>query len=117
MSLSPLDDYPIHQFAEPMRYVGTSDRNFYDRYYFIGYEKTGELFFIAGLGVYPNLGVTDAFLCVMHEGQYRVVRASQELGCRPAGPSVGPFSVEVVEALQAPPRPRSSPTSGASPTT
>ncbi len=32
--LSPLDDYPIHQISEPMRFVGTSDRNFYDRYYF-----------------------------------------------------------------------------------
>ena len=32
--LSPLDDYPIHQIAEPIRHVGTSDRNFYDRYYF-----------------------------------------------------------------------------------
>ena len=32
--LSPLDDYPVHQISEPMRFVGTSDRNFYDRYYF-----------------------------------------------------------------------------------
>jgi hypothetical protein len=32
--LTPLDDYPIHQVAEVMRHVGTSDRNFYDRYYF-----------------------------------------------------------------------------------
>ena len=32
--LSPLDDYPVHQISEPMRHVGTSDRNFYDRYYF-----------------------------------------------------------------------------------
>src|ERR1035438_2123803 len=30
--LSPLDDYPVHQISEPMRHVGTSDRNFYDRY-------------------------------------------------------------------------------------
>ncbi len=30
--LSPLDDYPIHQIAEPVRRVGTSDRNFFDRY-------------------------------------------------------------------------------------
>ena len=28
--LTNLDEYPIHQFAEPMRYVATSDRNFYD---------------------------------------------------------------------------------------
>jgi hypothetical protein len=99
--LTNLDEYPIHQFAEPMRYVATSDRNFYDRYYFMGFEKTGQAMFIAGLGVYPNLGVIDAFLAVMHEGQYRVVRASQELELSDRlKPSVGPLSVEVVEALR-----------------
>ena len=99
--LTNLDDYPIHQFAEPMRYVASSDRNFYDRYYFMGFEKTGEAMFIAGLGVYPNLGVTDAFLAIMHKGQYRVVRASQELELSDRlKPSVGPISVDVVEALK-----------------
>jgi hypothetical protein len=99
--LTNLDDYPIHQFAEPMRYAGTSDRNFYDRYYFMGFEIGGEAMFIAGLGVYPNLGVTDAFLAVMHEGMYRVVRASQELELSDRlKPAVGPISVDVVEALK-----------------
>ena len=32
--LSNLDDFPVHQVAEPMRHAATSDRNFYDRYYF-----------------------------------------------------------------------------------
>ena len=99
--LSNLDEYPIHQFAEPMRYVATSDRNFYDRYYFMGFEKTGQAMFITGLGVYPNLGVTDAFLAVMHDGHYRVLRASQELELTDRlRPSVGPISVDVVEALR-----------------
>ena len=99
--LTNLDDYPIHQFAEPMRYVGTSDRNFYDRYYFMGFETGGEAMFIAGLGVYPNLGVIDAFLAIMVDGQYRVVRASQELELADRlKPSVGPLSVDVVEALK-----------------
>ena len=99
--LTNLDDYPIHQFAEPMRFVATSDRNFYDRYYFMGFEKTGKAMFIAGLGVYPNLGVIDAFLLVMHEGQHRVIRSSQELELSDRlQPAVGPLSVEVVEALK-----------------
>ena len=50
--LSPLDDYPVHQIAEPMRFVATSDRNFYDRYLF---NCSDELFVTAGLGQYPNL--------------------------------------------------------------
>jgi hypothetical protein len=61
--LSPLDDYPVHQISEPMRHVGTSDRNFYDRYYF-NIHGTGdvhgtdeELFCVIGVGQYPNLSV------------------------------------------------------------
>lgn len=63
MTLSPLDDYPVHQIPEVMRHVGTSDRNFYDRYYFNAFPLTGDTMLIVGLGQYPNLGVTDAFAC------------------------------------------------------
>lgn len=61
MTLSPLDDYPVHQIPEVMRHVGTSDRNFYDRHYFNAFPLTGDAMLIVGLGQYPNLGVTDAF--------------------------------------------------------
>ena len=99
--LSNLDDFPVHQVAEPMRHAATSDRNFYDRYYFNGFSTDGGCMFVAGLGVYPNLGVMDAFLLVMHEGQHRVVRASRELdGADRLHPTVGPLRVEVVEPLQ-----------------
>ncbi|HSY79529.1 MAG TPA: hypothetical protein VK884_07965, partial [Verrucomicrobiae bacterium] len=30
------DDYPIHQTPEPVQQVFTSDRNFYDRFFFNG---------------------------------------------------------------------------------
>src|SRR3954453_9836453 len=99
--LTTLEESPIHQSAEPMRYVATSDRNFYDRYYFMGFEKTGQAMFIAGLGVYPTLGVINACLLVRHEGHHRVIRASQELELADRlHPAVGPLSVEVVEALK-----------------
>lgn len=99
--ITNLDDYPIHQTPEPMRHVATSDRNFYDRYYFNGFDKSGTCMFVFGLGVYPNLGVMDAFLLVFHEGRHRVVRASRALdGADRLRPSVGPLSIEVVEPLQ-----------------
>ena len=99
--LSNLDDFPIHQTSEPMRHVATSDRNFYDRYYFNGFSHDGLCMFIGGLGVYPNLGVMDAFLLVMHDGQHRVVRASRALdGADRLHPAVGPLSVEVVDPLR-----------------
>ena len=103
--LSPLDDYPIHQVAEPIRQVGTSDRNFYDRYYFNCLPTDGgpggeDLFLIMGMGQYPNLGVADAFAVVVHEGIHRVVRASRALGLDRMDTSVGPFSVSVLEGLE-----------------
>ena len=65
--LSPLDDYPVHQIAEPIRHVATSDRNFYDRYYFNLHGCSDELFLVMGLGQYPNLGTTDAFAVVLRK--------------------------------------------------
>lgn len=98
--LTALDDYPIHQIADVARHVATSDRNFYDRYYFNGFSLAGDCMFVFGFGVYANLGVSDAFLLVLHEGQHRVVRASCELELVDRlAPSVGPLSVEVLEPL------------------
>src|SRR5215831_4671751 len=98
--LSPLDDYPVHQIAEPMRFVGTSDRNFYDRYYFQGHPRAGGLVLTAGLGAYPNRDVCDAFLAVAAAGTQRVVRASRQLGADRTDLSCGPFRVEVQEPLR-----------------
>jgi len=100
MTLSPLDDYPVHQVAQPIRYPATSDRNFYDRYYFNCHAGTDELMLIIGMGQYPNLGVTDAFALARHGDAHRVVRASRELGVDRMDTSVGPFRVEVIEGLR-----------------
>ncbi len=100
MTLSPLDDYPVHQAAQLMRHPATSDRNFYDRYYFNCHAGTDELMLLIGLGQYPNLGVTDAFALARHGGTHRVVRASRELGADRMDTSVGPFRVEVIEGLR-----------------
>jgi hypothetical protein len=98
--LSPLDDLPIHQVPEPVRQVGTSDRNFYDRYYFNCHPCGEELFLITGMGQYPNLGVTDCFALVIHDGVHQVVRASRPLGLDRADTSIGPFRVEVIAGLR-----------------
>jgi hypothetical protein len=98
--LSPLDDLPIHQVAEPISRVGTSDRNFYDRYYFNCHPCSDELFLILGMGQYPNLGTADAYALVVHDGVHRVVRASRELGPNRLDTGVGPFRIEVIEGLK-----------------
>ena len=97
--LSSWDDYPVHQVAETIRHAGTSDRNFYDRYYFNLHGSTDELFMVMGMGQYPNLGTQDSFACVRRGDKHRVVRASKRLDDR-MDTSVGPFRVEIIEPLQ-----------------
>ena len=97
----PLDEYPLHQVALSMAHVATSDRNAYDRCYFNAHGRAGDPFLVTGLGVYPNLGVVDAFATVRTGDRQVSVRASGALeGCDRLAPAVGPFRVEVVEPLQ-----------------
>ena len=97
--LSKMDDYPLHQITDVMRHTQTSDRNFYDRYYFNLINPEEELFVVFGLGQYPNLGTQDAFILVRHKDKHHVLRASCELGDR-SDISCGPLRVEVIEGLQ-----------------
>jgi hypothetical protein len=97
--LSAADDLPLHQIAEPIRHAGTSDRNFYDRYYFNLHASSDELFCVLGIGQYPNLGTQDAFVAIRRGDRHHVVRASRELVDR-MDSSVGPIRVEVLEGLK-----------------
>lgn len=100
MTISPLDEWPIHQVAMSMRHVGTSDRNFYDRSYFNAHDGTGDVFCVFGMGQYPNLGVQDAFWLVADASTHRVVRSSRALTDDRMDTTCGPLRVEVVEPLK-----------------
>ncbi len=100
MSLSPMDEFMAHQTCETFDHVFTSDRNFYDRYYFNLHPSSDELFLIMGMGQYPNLGTMDAFVSVSHGDHLYVVRASRELGSNRLDTTVGPFGVELLEGLK-----------------
>ena len=76
---APLDEYPIHQAPISMRHVATSDRNFYDRCYFNAHDRTGDIFLVTGLGVYPNLGVIDAYATVRKGDHQWAIRCSDAL--------------------------------------
>ena len=100
MPISPMDEFLAHQTTDTFDRVFTSDRNFYDRYYFNCHRSTDEFFMVTGMGQYPNLGVTDAFVTVSHGDKQTTVRASRELGSDRFDTRVGPLSVEVIEGLQ-----------------
>ncbi|MCB0890019.1 MAG: hypothetical protein KDB38_11665 [Nocardioidaceae bacterium] len=100
MKPTPLDEYPIHQTPLPMARVASSDRNFYDRCYFNAHNGTDDFMLIAGAGIYPNLGVQDAFLLARSGDQQYAVRKSDALDTRPMSHQVGSFRVEVIEPLR-----------------
>ncbi|HUY27374.1 MAG TPA: hypothetical protein VMV27_08135 [Candidatus Binataceae bacterium] len=95
------DDFPIHQTPEPVQQVFTSDRNFYDRFFFNGYWREGEPYFAVGMGIYPNLGIIDASFSVISGGVQHCVRASRTLGADRMDTRVGPISIEVVRPMRA----------------
>lgn len=102
MGLMPtaLDEYPIHQTPLPIARVAGSDRNFYDRCYLNAHDRAGEVFLIAGLGCYPNLGIRDAFATVRVRDRQFSLRLSDALDERSLEQQVGPLQIEVLEPLQ-----------------
>jgi hypothetical protein len=99
--LTPFDDYPIHQTPEPVAHTASGDRNHYDRYFFNGYTREGDLFFAVALGVYPNRQVMDAAISVVRGGVQHALHASRRAPRDRTETRVGPIRVEVVEPLRA----------------
>jgi hypothetical protein len=97
--LTKADDFPIHQTPEPIAYSGT-DRNFYDRYFFNGYNPDGSVFFAAAFGVYPHLNIADAHFSVIVDGVEHCIHASRILYMERWDLEVGPIRIEVLEPLK-----------------
>lgn len=95
------DDFPIHQTPEPVQHVFTSDRNFYDRFFFNGYWREGEPYFAVAMGIYPNVGILDAAFNVIHDGVQHCIHASRVLGADRMDTRVGPISIEIVDPMRA----------------
>ncbi len=87
LEFDPLDEYPIHQVPLPMRYVASSDRNVYDRCIYQGVDHEADAYFITGMGVYPNLGVMDAYATVRRGDKQWAIRASGVASRRQAEPA------------------------------
>ncbi len=100
--LNPLDDYPIHQTGGPLSQPATGDRNHYDRYFFNGYDAdgSGDVFFAAAMGLYPNRSVIDAAFSVVSDGVQRNVHTSGRAPLDRGDTSCGPVRIEVVEPLR-----------------
>lgn len=96
--LTKADDYPIHQRPEPIAYAG-SDKNFFDRYFFNGYDGAGENYFAVAFGVYPNTNLADASFSVIHDGVQHSIHASRVLNMERMDIQVGPISIDIIAPL------------------
>ena len=97
--LTAADDYPLHQSPEPFAFAG-GGRNFYDRFFFNGYDAAGDVFFAVALGVYPQLNIMDAGFCVSLDGRQHNLRASKEMLGERLNLSVGPINIEILAPLK-----------------
>ncbi|WP_455355018.1 hypothetical protein [Streptomyces sp. SYSU K217416] len=95
-----LDEYPVHQAPLSMKHVVTGDRNAYDRCIFHVLDHTGRALLIAGLGVYPNTGVIDAYATLRLGDALIAVRASDALTDDRMNLCVGPLRITVEEPLR-----------------
>jgi len=99
--ITSFDDYPIHQNHLPIAHTASGDPNHYDRYFFNGYSRDGEVFFAAAMGLYPNRHVMDASFSVIHKGeQVNVHSSARSNPDRALCTTVGPIRVDVVEPMR-----------------
>ncbi|MFQ5698744.1 MAG: hypothetical protein ACE5IL_10735 [Myxococcota bacterium] len=98
--LSKSDDYPIHQTPDPIAHPQTSDHNFYDRYWFNGYDRDAEFFFAVALGLYPNRRIMDAAFSFVRDGVQHSLHASRLAPNERTETTVGPLSIEVATPMR-----------------
>src|SRR5210317_342162 len=99
--ITDFDDYMIHQAATPINQPSVTDRNFYDRYWFNGFDTSGEFFFGIGFGRYPHRFVQDGHLSIILDGVQHSFHTSGRAPDDPRDTSMGPFRIEIVEPMRA----------------
>jgi hypothetical protein len=98
--LSKFDDYPIHQVAQPIAQPLSGDRNLYDRYWFNAIQEDGDFYIGIGSGIYPNLGILDCGLSIVHGGEQHAFHGSCRAPQEPTDVSCGPFRIDVIEPMR-----------------
>lgn len=97
--ITKLDDYPIHQTAEPIKQTASSDRFTYDRFWYNGFAEDTSFYFGIGLARYPNLGIQDCGFSLVIEGRQYAFHGSRRAPEEPTDLTVGPFDLQVLEPM------------------
>lgn len=98
--ITSFDDYCIHQSAQPIAEPSQSDRNFYDRYWFNGFDIDANYFFEIGFGLYPNRRVMDGHFSVTVGTRQYAFHGSRRAPKERGETVVGPLTVEVLEPMR-----------------
>lgn len=98
--ITEFDDYPLHQVPEPIATPASTDRNFYDRFWFNGFDREGGFYFGVALGLYPNRSVMDAHFSLVIDGVQHCFHASRRAPSERSELTVGPLTIDVVEPMR-----------------
>ncbi|MEZ0603103.1 hypothetical protein ACAX43_13255 [Paraburkholderia sp. IW21] len=98
--LSAMDDFMVHQTPDPVRVVWSTDPRFFERYWCVLHDNTGELMIALGGSFYPNLDRAEAYAIVTHRGKQRSVRAWRHLGADRTNLHTGPLRHEIVRGMR-----------------
>lgn len=98
--ITQFDDYCVHQTAQPVAEPSQSDRNFYDRYWFNGFDDSGRYLFEIGFGLYPNRHVMDGHFSVAMGDKQVAFHGSRRAPRERSETVVGPLSVQVETPLR-----------------
>jgi len=98
--ITDFDDFLVHQAAFPINQPGLANRNFYDRYWFNGFDREGTFLFEVGFGRYPLRFVQDGHFSVSLDGVQHSFHASRRIAENPMDSSAGPLRIEVVRPMR-----------------
>lgn len=98
--LTRFDDYCIHQTTDPIAIPATTERNFYDRYWFNGFDRDGKFIFEIGFGVYPNRHVMDGHFSIVIDGVQHAFHASRRAPIDRSQTEIGPLKITILEPMR-----------------
>jgi hypothetical protein len=98
--ITQFDDYMIHQTSEPVTVPEPSDRNFYDRYWFSGFDREGGFCFEVGFAIYPNRKVMDGHFSVSIGGVQHTFHASRRAPKERTEMQIGPMRIEIEKPMR-----------------
>lgn len=93
--LSPYDELPVHQTAQPVSVVVDTSTGFDDGYYFGAFSAEEQTFCFQGLRISPNTDLVGGYVGLQRGGRQRTVRFSRTWR-DDCATSVGPYQISII---------------------